>query len=110
MTDHAPPFDPKAIAVALGYEEGDVPKVLAKGQGWWAEQILQLAFANDVKVRKDEDLAQNLKAMDLDAPIPPEAFAAVAEILAYVYEANALYQQRKEDDTQEHGEPQHDDE
>ena len=28
-------------------------------------------------------------AVDLDAEIPPEAFAAVAEILSYIYELNA---------------------
>jgi len=62
--------------------------VTATGRGALAEQILAVAFANGVKVREDADLAQILAAVDVDCPIPTEAFAAVAEILSYVYRAN----------------------
>jgi len=80
----------ESVAVALRYEvEGaDAPKVVAGGRGSVAEQILQIAFANDVKVREDADLAELLSAIDIDTEIPVEAFAAVAEILVYVYRAN----------------------
>ena len=79
-----------AVAVALAYDpaEGAAPMVTASGKGAIAEQILNLAFANGVKVRTDPDLAQVLAAVELDTVIPLEAFAAVAEILAYVYRAN----------------------
>lgn len=78
------------VAVALQYDPdlGDAPVVTASGKGALAEQILQLAFANGVKVRTDPDLAQVLAAVEVDTVIPLEAFAAVAEILAYVYRAN----------------------
>lgn len=84
-----PPVRP-AVAVALQYdpEQNDAPVVTASGKGALAEQILQLAFANGVKVRTDPDLAQVLAAVEVDTVIPLEAFAAVAEILAYVYRAN----------------------
>jgi flagellar biosynthesis protein len=76
--------------VALDYDpaNGQLPHVVAAGRGYVAEQILALAFANGVKVRQDADLVQILSAIDLDSDIPPEAFAAVAEILAYLYKAN----------------------
>ncbi|MEX2644150.1 MAG: EscU/YscU/HrcU family type III secretion system export apparatus switch protein [Acetobacterales bacterium] len=79
------------VAVALRYEgEGETaPKVTASGRGTVAEQILALAFANGVKVREDADLAELLAAIDIDSEIPVEAFAAVAEVLAYVYRVNA---------------------
>jgi flagellar biosynthesis protein len=64
------------------------PVVTATGHGALAEQILAIAFANGVKVREDADLAQILAAVDVDCPVPTEAFAAVAEILSYVYRAN----------------------
>ena len=54
-----------------------------------ADQILELAFAHGVKVRTDPDLAEVLAAVEVDTVIPVEAFVAVAEILAYVYRANA---------------------
>lgn len=78
------------VAVAMSYdaETDHVPKVVAGGRGSIAEQILEIAFANGVKVREDADLAELLSAIELDDMIPPEAFAAVAEILIYVYRAN----------------------
>lgn len=76
--------------MALKYEFGtqSLPKIVATGKGHVAEQILELAFANDVKVREDADLVQVLSAIDVESEIPIEAIAAVAEILAYVYRAN----------------------
>jgi len=46
-------------------------------------------FEAGVKVRQDADLAQMLAAVDIGADIPVEAFAAVAEILSYIYQTNA---------------------
>ncbi len=85
----APGEVPKTIAVALEEQVGgSAPKITASGRGFVAEQILQIAFANGVKVREDADLVQILAAVDVDSDIPTEAFAAVSEILAYVYRAN----------------------
>ena len=78
------------VAVALAYEPENrfAPKVVAGGRGSIAEKILEIAFAHDIKVREDADLAQLLSAIDIDDEIPVEAFAAVSEILAYVYRAS----------------------
>jgi len=78
------------IAVALRYDADSeyAPKVVAGGRGSIAEQILEIAFANGIKVREDQDLAEVLSSIDIDSKIPVEAFAAVAEILIYVYRAN----------------------
>jgi flagellar biosynthesis protein len=80
----------KQIAIAVKYEKltKEAPKIVATGRGAVAEQILQLAFANGVKVREDADLAEVLSHLEIDSPIPLEAYAAVAEILAYVYRVN----------------------
>ncbi|MCF8479620.1 MAG: EscU/YscU/HrcU family type III secretion system export apparatus switch protein, partial [Rhodospirillum sp.] len=83
--------DEQTVAVALDYDPTSplsAPRVVASGRGAVAEQILELAFAHGVKVRQDADLVQILSAVDMDSEIPLEAFAAVAEILAYVYRAN----------------------
>ncbi|MCB1552145.1 MAG: EscU/YscU/HrcU family type III secretion system export apparatus switch protein, partial [Alphaproteobacteria bacterium] len=50
--------------------------------------ILQLAFANGVRVREDSALAEMLAKIELESPIPSEAFLAVAEVMSYVYKAN----------------------
>ncbi len=86
-----PSADKQKTQVAIALEEragAGTPHVLATGRGAVAEQILNIAFANGVKVREDADLVQILSAVDVDSPIPTEAFAAVAEILSYVYRAN----------------------
>lgn len=77
-----------AIAIEDGTAEGYLPHITAAGRGKIAEQILQLAFENGVRVREDSALAEMLAAIEIDSPIPSEAFMAVAEILCYVYRAN----------------------
>ena len=84
--DVAPPLP---VAVALkDSPTGETPNIVASGRGHIAEQILELAFANGVKVREDADLVQVLGALDVDSEVPLEALAAVTEILNYVYLAN----------------------
>ena len=82
-----PPSRPSSVAVALQYdpETGATPKVLASGRGPYADQILEVAFANGVKVREDADLAEILSAIGVGDDIPATAFLAVAEILSYIY-------------------------
>jgi flagellar biosynthesis protein len=77
-----------AVALTTGGKKDDAPRITAAGRGKIAEQILQLAFANGVKVREDSALAEMLTKIELDSPIPSEAFLAVAEVLSYVYKAN----------------------
>lgn len=87
MTD--PPRS-DAAAVALKYDRGKdpAPRVAAAGRGAVAEQIIELAFAHGVAVREDADLAELLAELDVNSIIPLPAFAAVAEILAYLYRLN----------------------
>lgn len=89
---------PAAItkAVAIEYERGvdEAPRVTASGKGAIAEQILAIAFERGIKVRQDAELVEILSLIEIDSPIPLEAFGAVAEILAYVYQANAVRQPR----------------
>ena len=79
----------KAVAIKDNHQKLEMPRVIASGEGTLAEQILQVAWANNVKVREDADLVEVLSAIDIDSEIPIEAFAAVAEILAYVYRVNS---------------------
>ena len=77
-----------AVAIEDANEKRDLPHITAAGRGKIAEQILQLAFENDIKVREDSALADILAKIELDSPVPSEAFMAVAEVLSYVYRAN----------------------
>ena len=88
--DERPAADAHRLAVALQHDmaAGGVPKVLASGRGAFAEALLDIAFAQGVRVREDGDLAQLLSLVEVGDEIPVEAFIAVAEVLAFVYRAN----------------------
>jgi flagellar biosynthesis protein len=89
MTERTREQSQMAAAIAHDPTSGAVPRLVATARGALAERLVDIAFANGIKVRQDADLAQILTAADVDSPIPFEAFAAVAEVLAYVYLANA---------------------
>lgn len=77
-----------AVAITAGADGENLPRITAAGRGKLAEQILQLAYDNGINVREDSALAEMLAGIELDSPVPSEAFFAVAEILSYVYRAN----------------------
>lgn len=73
-------------AVALSYKEGyNAPKILAKGKGEIADNILNIAKENKIKVFKDENLVEELIKLDLHEEIPPCLYEAVANIIYFVY-------------------------
>ncbi len=78
-------------AVALRYDrlKDDAPKVMAKGQGKVAENIIALALAHGVPIKDDPDLVEVLASLEINQEIPAEIYVAVAELLAFVYAANA---------------------
>jgi flagellar biosynthesis protein len=76
----------KQQAIALAYGAGDyAPKVVAKGRGAIAEQIIALAKEHQVFVHQSKDLVNLLMQVDLDDHIPPELYLAIAEVLAWIY-------------------------
>ncbi len=83
-------YDLDKLAVAITGENGRQATLRAKGRGAVAEQILDLAFAHDVKVREDAALTQMLETVELDSPIPRPALNAACEILTKVYEATTV--------------------
>jgi flagellar biosynthesis protein len=73
-------------AVALAYAAGDpAPKVVAKGQGLVAEQIIERARGAGVFVHESKELVALLMEVDLDRQIPPALYRAIAELLAWLY-------------------------
>lgn len=82
----------RQVAVALRYDldGAAVPQVVAKGWGLMAGEVLRLAEAHGVPVRRDGDLAQALGRLEVGALIPPELYRAVAEVLAFLWRMNKL--------------------
>lgn len=73
-------------AVALAYAQGDAaPRVVAKGRGLLADEIVRRAREAGVFVHESPDLVRLLMGVDLDERIPPQLYVAIAELLAWVY-------------------------
>ncbi len=80
--------NPTHVAVALKYDldEGPAPMVLAMGERLLAQRIKELARKHDVPIVENTPVARALLASaQVGRPIPPALYAAIAEILAFVY-------------------------
>lgn len=78
--------DRRRNAVALTYAADDgAPRVVAKGSGWVAEEIIRRAREAEVFVHESPELVALLMQVDLDDRIPPALYVAVAELLAWLY-------------------------
>ena len=75
----------RAVALKYDQEAGGAPKVVAAGAGLIAERIVELAREQGLAVREDPALAEALARLELEQEIPPELFAAVAEVLVWAY-------------------------
>ena len=75
------------IAIALKYdqENGDAPKVIAKGTGEIAKNIIKKGEEAGVTSLENKSLAQELFQLEVNQEIPEDLYTAVAEILTYVY-------------------------
>lgn len=79
--------DPLKSAVALAYLETDAaPRVVAKGRGAIAAEIIARANEHGVYVHESPELVSLLMQVDLDEKIPPQLYVAVAELLAWLYQ------------------------
>ena len=80
--------NPTHLAVALQYDQDSMiaPKVIAKGAGYIAEKIKEIARGSRVPLVENKPLAQVLyKMVEVSGTIPDSLYKAVAEILAYIY-------------------------
>lgn len=81
-------INPTHFAVALRYERegGGTPVVVAKGADELALRIREEGQKHKVPVVEDPPLARAIyAACDIDEPIPPQLFLAVARLLAFVF-------------------------
>lgn len=73
-------------AIALAYRQTDAaPRVVAKGKGLVAEEIIARAREHGVFVHESPELVALLTQVDIDEHIPPQLYQAIAELLAWLY-------------------------
>ena len=70
-------------AVALRYDGGGAPVVVASGMGYLAEKIVEVASESGVPVYEDNSLATMLSQLALGQEIPESLYRAIVEIYVY---------------------------
>ncbi|MFA4974422.1 MAG: EscU/YscU/HrcU family type III secretion system export apparatus switch protein [bacterium] len=87
--------NPTELAVAVKYDDKEMvaPQVMAKGQRLFAQSIRELAVEFGIPIVQNPPLAWTLIELDVGDEIPEELYAAVAEVLVYVYK---MKQQQEE--------------
>lgn len=89
MVDESTPAG-REEAVALTYTPGEAaPRVVAKGRGLIAQEIIARAREAGVFVHESPELVGLLMQVDLDERIPPQLYVAIAELLAWLYKVEA---------------------
>lgn len=83
--DKAIPKPKQAVAVRYRENKDGAPRIVAKGSGFIAEQIINTAGQHGIPLYQNSTLSGMLLAVELDREIPAELYQVVAEVLAYIF-------------------------
>jgi len=75
----------KAVALRYDTDKENAPRVVAKGQGNTAQNIIKIAELHNLPIKKDEDLVELLSKVELDRQVPEALYKAVAEVFSFIY-------------------------
>ncbi|TQV82894.1 EscU/YscU/HrcU family type III secretion system export apparatus switch protein [Aliikangiella coralliicola] len=84
-------------AAALKYDGENAPKLVAKGTGELARQIIDSAKEHDIHIHNDPLLIDVLGRLELGEEIPRELYLAVAKIIAFAYFLQGKHPEHKPD-------------
>ncbi|MDN4607479.1 EscU/YscU/HrcU family type III secretion system export apparatus switch protein [Sporosarcina highlanderae] len=84
-------------AIALSYDPDvvEAPKIVAKGNGLVAENIIGKAKEHGIPIQEDETLVELLGQLDVNETIPEQLYQAVAEVFAYIYQIDREHNTKK---------------
>jgi flagellar biosynthetic protein FlhB len=80
--------NPTHYAIALEWNEETMaaPVLVAKGADLMAKRIREVAKEHNIPIMESPPLARTLyDKVPLDSPVPPDLYAAVAQVIAFVY-------------------------
>lgn len=75
----------KAAALRYDTNKENAPRVLAKGEGEVANNIIKIAELNNLPIKKDADLVELLSKLEIDKEVPEALYKAVAEVFSFIY-------------------------
>jgi len=75
------------LAITLEYsEQHSAPRVTAKGSGYVAQQIIELAQQHNIPIKQDPELSELLSQVEINHEIPPILYEAIAQVLIFAYQ------------------------
>ena len=80
------PLNQKAVALAYEQNKQRAPKVIAKGEGFIAEKIIEKAKEYDIPLFQSKALVDSLIHLEIDEEIPPTLYKAVGEVFIWLYQ------------------------
>ncbi|MDY6820026.1 MAG: EscU/YscU/HrcU family type III secretion system export apparatus switch protein [Deferribacterota bacterium] len=80
----------KAAALRYRQQIDNAPKLVAKGQGSVADEIIKKAKEYGIHIKEDADLIEVLYSLDINEEIPASLYEVVAKLLAELYKINNL--------------------
>lgn len=84
----------KVAALKYTPEKDDAPVIVALGSGDTAQRIMDRAKEYEIPVVEDAQTADILNTFSVGDCIPPELYAAVARILAFISRMDAEYAEK----------------
>ncbi len=85
MNNQKSPENKKAAALKYDINKDNAPLLIAKGEGWLAQKIIEKAKEDNIPLEKDQDIIDVLVNMNIGQEIPPELYRAIAEIFSFIY-------------------------
>ncbi len=82
---------PTAAVIKYDNNQEVAPTIIAQGSGQVAKRIIELAQQNNIHMQEDESLIGTLLNIDLGESVPPQLYAAIAEILLLLEEIEKKY-------------------
>lgn len=84
-------INPSAVVLKYRQSQENAPTVVARGKNLIAEKIMALAIEHDLPIIKNPELLNMLMTVEINEPIPREAFETVAAIYAFLIELDEKY-------------------
>ena len=78
----------KAVALRYDTDKENAPKVVAKGEGEVAKNIIKIAELHHLPIQRDEDLIELLSKVEIDKEVPAAMYKAVAEVFSFIYKVS----------------------
>ncbi|MDC3416410.1 EscU/YscU/HrcU family type III secretion system export apparatus switch protein [Aquibacillus salsiterrae] len=85
----------QAVALRYDKETTHAPTITATGKGHVADNIIKHAITNDIPIQEDPSLVELLSKLNVHQQIPEELYQAVAEVFAFIYQADKEMSNKK---------------